>query len=287
MDLLHITHKPKHKSPSLIIGLTEWMNGGEVSTGTVNYFLDKFEAKEFAHLESEAFYVYNYPGSMDMASLFRPHVKIEEGLVKEYIPPENVFFSDIEHDLIFFAGKEPHMNWQAYEDCIFEICELYKVKHVFFIGSVAGVTPHTREPHITYSTSSRKIKMQLKKLGIKPVNYEGPASIVNTLSLRAAEEKIDMAILVAEIPAYIEGYNPRCVETAIRLLGRLLNLKLDIEDLKDASEEFVRKIDEQVEKEPDLAEKIKQLEGDYDSEAFDREMSGLKAWLGKHGLRAD
>jgi hypothetical protein len=51
--------------------------------------------------------------------------------------------------------------------------------------------------------------------------------------------------------------------------------------------EFEQKISELVEQQDELPEKVAELERDYDSEAFDREMGDLKNWLGRQGLRFD
>jgi proteasome assembly chaperone (PAC2) family protein len=111
LEKLHFHFRPEMKSPSLIIGLSGWMNGGEVSLGTVQYLIDKFAAKEFAYLDPEGFFIYNFPGSMEVSALFRPHTKIEDGMIKEYKPPNNMFYCDSERDLIFLLGKEPHLAW--------------------------------------------------------------------------------------------------------------------------------------------------------------------------------
>ena len=58
-----------------------------------------------------------------------------------------------------------------------------------------------------------------------------------------------------------------------------LNKKLE------AAEE--KRLDELVAKRPELAELIRKLEGDYDSEIFDTQMGELKVWLQRQGIRLD
>jgi hypothetical protein len=271
---LEISDLPELNQASLLLGLSGWMNGGEASLGTIKYLSEKFKAQEIAAINPEGFYIYNFPGSMEMSAMFRPHTKIEYGLIKEYEPPKSVFLCNPEKELVFFSGKEPHLGWQEYENCIFYVCKKLSVSRVFFIGSVAGITPHTREPRIT-------------KLNIKPVNYEGPASIVTSFTVRAAREGINFLTLVAEIPPYVNGYNPRCVVTMIKCLARILDLQIDIDDLRKESDKFEKKLDKVIEEQEILAEKVKELENNYDKEAFDREMSGLKNWFGDHGISVD
>jgi len=279
--------KPSLQNASLIVGFSGWMDGGEVSTGTIDYLIEQLDARLCAYIDSDDFFIYNFPGSMDISSLFRPNTVIKKGIVEEYDPPQNLFLCSEKHNIVLFTGKEPNLLWDAYGDCIFSLCKDLSVKQVYFIGSVAGVTPHTREPRISFSASDESLRDRLVHIGLKPSDYEGPASFVTYLTARAPDEETSMASLVEEVPAYIQGYNPGCIETALRLLGRLLDLRINLDELHKESEDYNRKVTELVESQQDLAEKVKELERDYDNEAFDREMSDLKDWLGDQGLKVE
>lgn len=218
--------------------------------------------------------------------MFRPHTRIENGLIQEFSPPENTFYVVPDRNLVLFIGKEPNLEWDAFADYMFEMIEKLKVKKVFFIGSIAGATPHTREPNMACSASTEKLRDEMKGLGVRITDYEGPAHFVTYLTLRAADVHLPMAGLVAEIPAYVQGYNPRSIETTVKLLARLLNMKIDITELREASQVYIQKISELVEEQPELAEKVKELEANYDKEAFDK-MTDLKDWLGQQGIKLD
>lgn len=278
--------EPK-KDGVLLLGFTGWMDGGNVATGTIKYLVEELLAQRCAHIESPGFYLYNFPGDMDVSALFRPHTVIKDGMISEYDPPGNEFFFVPDRNLFLFTGKEPNMAWEDFADCVFAFCKKQGVAHIYSIGSVAGVTPHTREPRVSFSASHPDLKEKLLELGLRASSYEGPASIVTYLTVRAPSEGIGMASLVVEIPAYVQGYNPRGVETTIRVVGRLTDLHLELEDLIEIGDEYLEKLNEVVEEQPDLAEKIKELERDYDREAFSREMSDLRGWLGEQGIRVD
>jgi predicted ATP-grasp superfamily ATP-dependent carboligase len=270
------------------MGMSGWMNGGEVSFGSVQYLIDAFSAKELAEIDPDGFYIYGVPGPIEMAAMFRPHTVIQKGLVTEYSPPTNLFFYDKKNKLIFFSGREPHLNWEQYADCIFTVCEKYNVRRIYFAGSIAGITPHTREPTIMCSASEPSVRDSLRRIGLKPVDYEGPAGFISLLTARAAHENgIEVVSLIAEIPAYVEGYNPKCIETMTRCIASLCKLKLDLEVMKSASAEFVRKLSELVKNQPDLYEKILDLETEFDRNAFNREMGDLKKWLSLQGIRVE
>jgi len=284
---LKVYRQPKLAQPRLVMGFSGWMDGGDVSTGTIRYLRDALGAEAFADIEPEPFYIYNFPGSMEISALFRPHTKISNGLIEAYEPATNTFYCSEKNALILFSGKEPNLAWQQYADCIFSLAHRFKVRRIYFIGSVAGLTPHTREPRFSCSMSADKLKAQLAQPAIKLSNYEGPAGIITYLTHRAEEEDVEMLSMVAEIPAYVQGYNPRCIESATRLIASLLGLKIPLDDLRRAGDDFEKRLSEILQQQPELAEKVTELEADYDNQVFDTEMGDLKEWLEQKGIRLD
>jgi proteasome assembly chaperone (PAC2) family protein len=286
-DKLKIERNPQFSSPRLILGFSGWMDGGDVSTGTIKVLREKLNAEQFAHIEPTGFYIYNFPGTMEISSLFRPHTKMKDGLVLKYDPPANTFYGSTEHNLILFSGKEPNLNWELYADCIFGLCEKFGVRRIFFVGSVAGLTPHTREPRMTFSMSDEKLKTLLPKQGVRFSNYQGPAAMTSYLLSRATAQGVEMLSMVAEIPAYVQGYNPRCIEAAVRVLSHILDLRINLDDLREMGDDFEKRLTELITDQPDLAKKITELEADYDNQVFDTEMGDLKEWLQQKGIRLD
>jgi proteasome assembly chaperone (PAC2) family protein len=263
------------------------MDGGNVSTGTVKCLINRLGAEEFAEIEPEGFYIYSFPGSMEITALFRPHTKIKDGLIESYQRPTDAFFYNEENNLILFVGKEPHLQWEEFADCIFSVCSEFGVKEIYFIGSVAGLVPHTREPRIHCSVSDAKMKETFEQYGVRFTDYEGPASIITYLTFNAKKYNVDMATLVAPIPAYAQGKNPKCIEAVTRRLVGILGMQMELDDLRDIGDEFERKLTDVVEEQPELATNIRKLEEDYDNEIFDSEMGDLKTWLQQQGIRLD
>ena len=284
---LHYESLPKMPAARMVLALDGWMDGGEVSTGTVGWLIDQLEADEIAHLDADPFYLVNFPGSMEVTAMFRPHVDIADGEVRSYQEPTNTFFAVPEHNLVFFQGEEPNIAWQLYSDCIFEIAKQVGVTSIFFIGSFGGVVPHTREPRLFATVSDPAMKPALETLGIKFSNYEGPASVATHLLTHAPDAGLTMANLSAEIPAYIEGINAKSIEAVARKLAGLLDLSLNFEKLRKTSDRWERKLNKAVAEKEELVEHIEKLEEDYDHEVFDTQMDDLKDFLKKQGIRVD
>jgi len=286
-DTLVIHDKSRLENGRLLMGLSGWMDGGDVSTGTINYLVEKLNAKEIGQIKPGSFYLYNFPGSMEIASIFRPHCRIEDGLVKACDLPDNTFYCSLEHNLLLFCGTEPNINWDRFAEAIFEICTQLNIKTIYFIGSVAGLVPHTREPRLLCSVSHHALKETFIHYGVKPSNYEGPASITTFLNTRAPRHNIEMVSLVCTIPAYVQGYNPMCINSVIRRLAGILEIDIPLDDMQQSSDEFEKRLVSLVEQQPELASNIRKLEEDYDNEIFNNEMGDLKNWLEQKGIRVD
>jgi predicted ATP-grasp superfamily ATP-dependent carboligase len=286
VDMLRVLGEASFQNPRLLLGFSGWMDGGDVSTGTIRVLIDKLRARRIAEIDHRGFYIHNFPGAMEVTTLFRPRCRIKKGIVREFAFPENAFFAAESEDVVLFTGKEPNMRWVEYGDCVFELCRRLGVRSVTFIGSVAGLVPHTRDPQFFCSVSDAQMKPRFEHYGIKFSDYEGPASVVTYLTTRAKEEGVEMVSLVATVPAYVQGPNPKCVAAVTRRVAGMLGVRLDFDDLQAAADDFERRLTEVVQEQPELAESITKLEQDYDNEIFG-EMGDLKHWLHQKGIRLD
>jgi len=265
------------------MGFSGWMDGGNVSTGTIQYLRFKLHFNRFAEIDAQRFYLFNFPGAMYEAAQFRPNTKIQDGLIIDFQYPQNEFFYEEKNNLILFSGKEPNLNWNEYANCIFKIAEAFGVKKIYFVGSVAGPTPHTRGIRISASVSDIKQKAELKEMGIRWTNYQGPSSFTTLLTKLSPQKGIEMTTFVAEIPVYIQTRNPKAIKAITEKLVQILKIDLDLNDLVIKSIYFEKKIDELLHNQPLLAAQIKKLEENYDKEFFE-EKGGFEEWLKQHGI---
>lgn len=286
-EALRIAHQPSLTDATLLLGFTGWMDGGEASTGTIEWLGHLLGAEPFASIDPEPFYILNFPGDMQTSALFRPHTRIEDGIIEELEMPESVFHVAAGQNLVLFSGKEPNVGWQSFADCVFELCEKSGVKWIYFLGSVGGAAPHTRDPRTHASVSNPAMKERLTSLGVRFSEYEGPASFVTYLTTRAESHGIGMANLVAELPGYLEGRNPKGIEAMVRKLANLLKLSIDLHELRQASDDWEKRVNEAVATRPDLSKHIQELEEQFDNETFDSELGHVRDWLEERGIRVD
>ncbi len=268
-EILRVRRYPQVDHATLVLAFSGWMDGGDVSTGTVERLVHLLSAEPIADIDPELFYIYNFPGSMEIATLFRPHVEIEDGLVKTFDMPTNTFYSHDAADLLLFIGKEPNLRWRAFGDCIFGFAREVGVNRILFVGSFGGSVPHTREPRLYVTCSDAGILPEMEKYGVRRTGYEGPGSFTSYLMTQAESAGIEMASLVAEIPGYLQGTNPLSIEAVTRRLAKILKLPLDLDTLRSASTEWELQVSSVVEENEELAAKVRELEEEYDNELLE------------------
>lgn len=275
MENLIIQKIPPLKDARMLIGLSGWMDGGNVSTGTVGYIMRRLASEKFAEINPRKFYVLSFPGTMRETAHFRPHCRIENGIPASFQYPRNHFFYNEDHNLILFVGKEPNLHWNEYAKFILRIAEKCGVRKIYFAEGVKGSVPHTRDPRLSCYTSSMEEKKKMESLNVGTMNYEGPASITALLTRLSAEKGIDMTNLIVEIPAYLEGRNPKGIREAVRIILRRLGVNIDLEELSEEAQNFEKKVERLLTGDPELSENVKELEKLYDRES-------LLKWLRKN-----
>jgi proteasome assembly chaperone (PAC2) family protein len=242
------------------------MDGGDVSTGTVRRLVDLLGARPFAKIDPEPFYIYNFPGSMELVALFRPTIKIEDGQVVSVEMPANTFYSHEPANLVLFLGKEPNLRWRDFGECILKLAHRVGVRRVLFVGSFGGSVPHTREPRLYVTCSDAKMLPEMERYGLRRTGYEGPGSFTSYLLTQASSAGLEMISLVAEIPGYLQGRNPMSIEAVTRRLAKILQLPLDLQTLRAESTEWELQVSRIVARDKDLAKTVRRLEESYDDE---------------------
>ncbi len=253
----------------MVLAFSGWMDGGDVSTGTVRRLVDLLGAEPFAEIDPEPFYIYNVPGSMELTALFRPHIEIEDGLIKTIEMPSSTFYCHRPADLVLFVGKEPNLRWRAFGDCIFRLAREVGVRRILFVGSFGGSVPHTRQPRLFITCSDEGLLREMERYGVRRTGYQGPGSFTSYLMTQAASAGLEMVSLAAEIPGYLQGTNPVSIEAVTRRLAKILKLSLDLDSLRTASTAWELQVSGAVEQDEQLAEKVRQLEQEYDNDLLE------------------
>jgi len=159
---LQLHHRPALDGGTLVLAFSGWMDGGDVSTGTVRRLVDVLGAQPFAEIDSEPFHLFHFPGSMELNALLRPHLEIKDGRIVAFDMPSNIFYSHEPARLALFLGKEPHLHWRAFGDAVFDLALQVGLRRILFVGSFGGSVPHTREPRLHVTASNDRLLAELQ-----------------------------------------------------------------------------------------------------------------------------
>jgi hypothetical protein len=83
---------------------------------------------------------------------------------------------------------------------------------------------------------------------------------------RAPEAGLEMVSLAAEVPGYLQGRNPVCIEAVTRRLAKILKLPLDLAALRAESTAWELEVSQAVEQDAKLERAVRRLEEEYDEE---------------------
>lgn len=267
-DNILFLEKPELRQPYLLCGINGWVDGGEAATGTVQYLIKKLRAKKFAEMPVARYHVYQVPGQLAL----RPEIKIENGLLKKHVLPQNEFFywvnTNSDHDLILYQGTEPNTNWEEYTENILNLARDFNVSRIYVPGGVLDKTPHTREAGVFCACSSRELRQEMTRYAMQSSNYEGPGSFSITMLHMSQKRKMPFVSIIARSTYYPEfnvviPRNPKAIKAIVLRLNSLLHLNLDISDLDQEAEELEVKLNFMASHNQEFQAYIEELEKEY------------------------
>jgi len=247
---IRIKEKIELQNSVMIMGLDGWGNAGEVSTFAVKYLADTLNAKKIGEILPEKFHDY---------LIQRPIVSIERGMIQSYISPRNDLYywrnTEGGTNLVLLLGNEPHLNWAKYAESILELAEM-GVNRIYTIGGYLADISYESETPITGSTNNSKLIAELKKTGVELTNYNGPTSLYGEILWKAKDKKIDVVSLWCATPLYVRGLYPKAVYCVLKKITKLVDMNLDLEELKNKAEAFKKQFKIEAIDEPQTRETL-------------------------------
>jgi Archaeal enzymes of ATP-grasp superfamily len=256
---LNLFSYPKVKSPVLIVGLAGWPDAGGVSSLSVAYLKDVLNASLIGTIELSDFIDHTQ---------HRPIVVIEGGMVRSLTMPRFEVYWAIagQRDLILVRGFEPKSGWDRFVASLFEMVEKFDVELVATIGGLLDRAPHTRPVRVSFLTTSREIYQQAISIGLRPSNYQGPASIHSFIMNECAKLGVKAVSIWGHVPSYLNVSNPRVVGVVLENLAKLTGLSFDLDRLYVEASVFEGKLESMMEQDSNLRQLVEALEREYDEE---------------------
>lgn len=267
-DNLVFSSRPTLRNPYVVCGFNGWINGGDVSAGGVNYLIKQFKGKKFAEMLTPHYHIYQVPGVESL----RPVFKMQEGLIVESNLPMNEFYYSLnpasDHDLIFFLGTEPNLNWEEYADTVISTACDFRAYRLFAFGGIFDNTPYTREPKISCTCTGSRIRDEMKKYNVLFSSREGPATFNQMILYTCKKRGLDGVGFTARVPYYPEfnvaiGYSSKSIKAILVRLNHLMRLGINFNELNNTIKELEGKLDFVRQQNPQFNTYIEELEKDY------------------------
>jgi len=232
MEALIVTKKPRLKKPYLIVA---WPGMGEVAFKAAEYLTQELKAVEFARIIPDEFFYLT--GSV-----------VSSGLLEVPFLPQGKFYywknpgvkgnAAVKNDLvIFLSNAQPDLSKaDSYAKIIISLAKDLGVESIVSFASMPQATDHTQDSGVWFAATDQKTKESLRKYNFSSLT-EGQISGMNGLFLGMAKKSgLKGFCLLGEIPLYtIQIENPKASAAVLQALGKILNMPINVEPLKEQS----------------------------------------------------
>ncbi|MEM0381753.1 MAG: PAC2 family protein [Nitrososphaerota archaeon] len=258
--LLHLRSSPEMKNPAIIIGFAGWPDAGGVSSLSVAYLKDSLNASHIGYIEMSEFIDHTQ---------HRPIVVIEDGFLKSIgMPAFEVYWGlTARRDVILIRGYEPVSGWDKLVKALFELVEKFGVESLVSIGGLLDRVPHTRPVRLSFLTTDKEIYFKALSMGLRPSNYQGPASIHSYLMHECGKLGLKAVSIWGHVPSYLNIANPRVVVSVLENVASVLGTEFNLDRLYVDASVFDGKVASLMEQDSDLRRLVESLEREYDDES--------------------
>jgi predicted ATP-grasp superfamily ATP-dependent carboligase len=242
MQHVILNENPALRRPVLFVALGGWGDAGQAATRAIAHLIEHWSARLVGEVDPEPFFDYREQ---------RPRVKLDASGERQISWPGHRLYArqggEGGVDALLLVGPEPGLRWKAFCGDIVDLARDQKVSLVVMPGAFLGPVSHRDAPPLVGWAWPEELNRKLRVLGVSPTEYEGPTSLGSVLSAELARADIPVANLWAALPAYLSSTtNPTGALALLRCMDGALDLGLDLSPLQEASDRFVRQVDEAV-----------------------------------------
>ena len=193
--------------------------------------------------------------------------KIEKGSIKELSLLTTTFWfwksKKPAHDLIILLGTEPELKRNQYVDLVLNFALELGAERIYSVGGTYDRVPHTVEPIITAVVSNPSLKAEMRRYGVGLKDYEGPSSLHSLLIAQASRRNMRAVSLWGHAPHYIQVPNAKVCYCMLTKLSKMLDIDLDLEDVKKAGEYLDEQVNKAIKQKAELRDYVRRLEQEW------------------------
>jgi hypothetical protein len=252
---------PELQEPHALVMIRPWVDVGSVGSLTLRRMERHFGAQELGKLAR--------PGTFFDFTRYRPNVRNVNSERVTTFPNSNINYAMPETGphLLFMHLLEPHAMAEDYIESIVALLEHFKVSVYCRIGAMYDSVPHTRPIVVTGNTGALTPREGSTPplLQQRGSQYEGPTTIMNSLTDAATKMGAGVMNLMAHLPHYAQLEEDYAgTARMLQVLGSFYDVPSSVMPTRRAERQY-REVDAAVERKPDMRSLIARLESYYDS----------------------
>jgi hypothetical protein len=244
---------------SLLAGFSGFTDAGHVLTQMSDHI--------FSSLSHELVLRFNNDDLLDYRSR-RPVMYFERDHIADYEPATLGLYlvhDEANQPFLYLHGYEPDFRWENFTFAVQEIVEDLAVKDFTWVNAIPFPVPHTKPVGVTVSGNRAEIIASVSEW--KP-QTQVPGNVLHLIEFKLSAIDLPIAGLVMLVPHYLSDTDyPQAAVKAFEQVSAATGLVFPTDSLRELGDVVLGKINEQVEKNEDLAKMISALEAGYGSES--------------------
>ena len=245
----------------LVAGLTGFADAGSAVAQLSNYFTETLERSIIARFDADALLDYRAR---------RPTIFFDQDHLTDYQPAElNLYLAkdEVGQQFLLLTGFEPDFQWERFTAAALQLIERFDVKTTVWVHAIPMPVPHTRPIGVTVSGNRADL---IDSMSIWKPRTQAPANALHVLELRLQEMGHPTVGFVLLVPHYLADTEyPAAAVVALSSVSAATGLIFPTEPLREENREFIKRIDDQLESNQELARLVGTLEERHDSYMLD------------------
>ncbi|WP_157156237.1 MULTISPECIES: PAC2 family protein [unclassified Diaminobutyricimonas] len=241
----------------LVAGLTGFADAGSAVSQFTEYLLDTLEHEVVASFDVDEL--------LDYRSR-RPTIYFDQDHLSNYRPLRLRLYlmrDELGSQFLLLSGFEPDFQWERFTAALLQLIDRYQVSTTTWVHSIPMPVPHTRSIGVTVSGNRTEL---IDALSIWKPHTQVPANALHLVEYRLQQLDHPTVGFVLLVPHYLADTEyPLAAVAALESIGAATGLIFPTDRLREDGRDFIARIDEQVQENPELSRLVATLEARHDS----------------------
>jgi PAC2 family len=248
---------PDGRGPVMIHALEGFSDAGHAIRISAGYLKDNFDSELVASFSVDEL--------LDYRSR-RPLMTFKTDHFTAYDDPDLSLYAlkdTVGTPFLLLAGMEPDLKWERFVTAVRLLAERLAVRQTIGLGTIPMAVPHTRPITLTAHANNKELIADHHPW-VGEVQVPGSAS--NLLEYRMAQHGHEVVGFTVHVPHYLAQTDyPAAAQALLAEVTKVAALQIPLGPLADAAVEIRKKVDEQVNSSPEVAQVVEALERQYDA----------------------